>query len=764
MKPTRIPLRLMGVPATPPGRRKFRYDDVQRFLLVSVLAGAIVAAMALPLVAGVAFATKEATASFDSLPDELKSLPLPQHTYMVSDDGTRFATLYFENRIVVPLSKISPLMQQALIATEDARFYEHHGVDVKGAARALVANSSSGDVQQGSSTITMQYVRNLLITNATTKEEVAAARVQTIARKLQEMKYALAMEKKLSKEQILEGYLNVAYFGAGAYGAEAAARRYFNVPASDLTLPQAATLAGLVQQPVGYDPTMHPTISEVRRNVVLDRMVIQNYITAPTAAAAKAIPIRKTLNPRETGNGCTASEFPFYCEYVINQIKNDARYGATPAERNDLIKRGAMVISTSLNIPKQRIAQQTVNSYIPPTDSSKKATAAAMVEPGTGKVLALAQNRVWGTRGAGQTTYNYAVDAADGGTIGMQAGSTFKIFTLAAALEKGINPKDIIEAPQTRTFNQDSWGCSGQSYKPYKVSNSTGAGRFNMWQGTALSINTYFVELERRAGLCRTVDVAERMGVTLATGKPLYRFPSFTLGSMEISPLSLAGAYATMANHGVYCRNHAVLGIKAFSGNQLFTDDGSCRRAVNREVADATTALLTGVIDGSVRGATGRPMSLGRDAAGKTGTTDGNAAVWFAGYTPDLATAVWVGDPRGGFRYPLQNVTINGRFYDRVHGSSLPGPIWKAIMEKSLSGTAETKFQLEPKFNIPTARDGGTNKSTDTAAFDPDAYKNPVPTRNPYYNYYNYNYRAKTPPATKKPKAPQATKKPGKKP
>lgn len=719
------------------------WENVRDFVLVSLLASAIVAAMALPLVGSVAFATNAASATFESLPQELKSLPLPQRTYIESADGTKIATVYDENRIVVPLSDISPTFQQAIIATEDARFYEHKGVDVKGAVRALVANNSSGTTQQGSSTITMQYVRNLLITNATTKEEVEAARARTLVRKIQEMRYALALEKRLTKEQILEGYLNVAYFGGGAYGVEAAARHFFSVSAKDLTLIQAATLAGLVQNPVGYDPTVNPRLSEIRRNVVLDNMRAQGYITDKQLSQSKAINIKSTLDVSEQPNGCTASEYPFYCDFVLNQIRNDPRYGATKEDRDELLHRGGLIIHTALDITAQKASQTAVNNAIPPTDPSKKAAAIAMVEPGTGNVLALAEDREWGTKGAGKTTYNYAVNAADGGTIGMQAGSTFKIFTIAAALDKGISPREYIEAPQRKTFVDSDWGCKTDlKQPPYTVNNSTGAGTFNMWQATAYSANTYFVELERRTGLCKVVDTAEKMGVTLGNGKPLLRYPSFTLGSMEVSPLTLAGAYATIANHGVYCRPHSVLSINALDGSQMYADGGDCTEAVSRDVADATTALLTGVIDGSISGRTGANMTLGRDAAGKTGTTDSNAAVWFAGFTPQIAAAVWVGDPRGGFKYPMQNVTINGRYYDKVHGLSLPGPIWRNAMEGALANTPPKAFDLQAKFNLQTARDGGVNGGSDTAQYDPD-YGKSENSYNPYYryyNYYNYNY------------------------
>lgn len=744
VKPRSLRFRPMGVSASP-GRRS-RMGDAKQLVIVSVAGGALVAGMALPFVGGAAFATKQAQVTFDSLPAELKSLPLPERTYIKAADGTVIATLFNENRIVVPLDDISPMIRNAAVATEDSRFYQHNGVDLKGSLRALVRNSQAGDVEQGSSTITMQYVRNLLITNAKTPEEIQQARVQTIGRKLQEMRYALALEKQESKDEILAGYLNVSYFGAGAYGVEAAARRYFNTSAKDVSLPQAALLAGLVQQPDTYDPTKNPKLATVRRNVVLDRMLSQGYITAAQAATAKATPIAKTLDPQQVKNGCADSSQPYICDFAVHQIENDPRYGATEQDREDLLKRGGLVIQTSLDLHAQQEAQRIVKDYIPANDSSQKALASASVQPGTGNIISMAQNRDWGTKGAGKTTYNYAVDSADGGTIGMQAGSVFKAFTLAAAMEKNVSPKDYISSPQTRTFPAGDWGC-GKNFnqKPYTVNNSTGAGTFNMWQGTALSINTYFVELEREVGLCKVVDVAQRMGMKLANGDPLPKVPSFTLGSVEVAPLDVAAAYATLANHGVYCEPHLVTQITDLDGNALFNDNGNCKKAVDRDVADATTAILSGVIDGPIGGRTGAPMSLGRDAAGKTGTTDSNAAVWFAGYTPDLATAVWSGDPRGGFKHPMQDVTINGQYYSAVHGMSLPGPVWKEIMQASLGNSDPVDFDLQSKFNLKGAREGGVYGGTSDPAYDPDSSDNSNSYRygyNRYGGYYNrYNGR-----------------------
>ncbi|TAK70879.1 MAG: glycosyl transferase family 51 [Actinomycetota bacterium] len=675
------------------------------FVVVAVIAGLVAAGMALPLVGGAGVAARSAVDGFENLPSQLETPPLPQRTEILASDGSSLATVYYQNRVEVPLADVAPIMREAIVAVEDSRFLEHNGVDVRGTLRALVTNASAGGVQQGSSTLTMQYVRNVLINSADTPEEAAQATVQSAARKLQEMRYALAMEKRFSKAEILERYLNIAYFGAGAYGVEAAARRYFSISAKDLNLSQAATLAGLVQNPTAYDPTRNPGQSQIRRDVVLKVMLEQGYVTAPEAAAATAIPMASLMKPSTVSNGCTTSSAPFFCDYVIQTIRTDPAFGATQAEREALLRRGGLVIRTSIDPKAQAAADQAVRSYIPPKDKSKRATAIAMVQPGTGRIVAMAENRDWGTKGAGNTTYNYTADVAHGGTQGMQAGSTFKVFVLAAALEQGISPFEPIASPQVGTFS-DFRSCDANTKFPtYTARNSTRSGTFDMRQGTAFSVNTYFLALEQRTGLCRPAEIAEQMGVTLGNGKPLNRVPSFTLGTNEVTPLAMAGAYAAFANHGVYCKPTPIMNITDRDGKKLDLPGPQCKRVVDRNVADSVTALLTGVVDGYIGGRTGQAMSLGRPAAGKTGTTNESAAVWFAGYTPDLATAVWVGDPRGGFRYPMKNVTINGRYYDQVFGSTLPGPIWKQAMLGALDGTPETRFDLESSWGLQAATD-----------------------------------------------------------
>lgn len=685
--------------------RRAALGRLSLLLLVGILAGVISAAIALPFVGGAGAGARNLAQAFENLPDDIETPPLPQRTLILAADGSPLATLYYQNREEVPLTAVSPAMRQAIVAIEDARFLDHYGFDIRGAVRALARNTSAGGVQQGASTLTMQYVKNVLVNQATTAEELQAARGQSTVRKLREVRFALALERRFDKAEILERYLNIVYFGAGAYGVEAAARRYFSKTAAELTLPEAATLAGIVQQPVAFDPLRNPELSQKRRDVVLRRMAEVGFISPQDAEKAQRVPMSLLVRPTAATNGCTTSEAPFFCDYVLQTIRNNPAFGDTPEAREAFLRRGGYIIRTTLDPKAQAGAFDAVTSTIPIEDPSKKAAAISMVEPGTGNVIAMAQNRRWGTSGVGNTTYNYNVDRQHGGTIGMQAGSTFKVFTLAAALEAGISPFEPIRSPSPATFTKFKECETGIPFPPVTVRNSTGQGTFAMPQGTAYSINTYFMAIEERTGLCRPVEIAEEMGVFRGSGEPLLRVPSFTLGTMEVTPLQMAAAYAGFAAHGQYCAPRVILDIRDRDGAAVPVPPIDCTQVVSEEVADSVTALLTYVVDGPIQGRTGARMSLAdRPAAGKTGTTNDSAAVWFCGFTPDLAAAVWVGDPRGGFRYPMKDLEINDTYYAQVFGGTLPGPIWKSAMTSALEGSDPVQFSLASKWGLRPGR------------------------------------------------------------
>ena len=668
----------------------------------SIIAGVIVGLMLLPFAGAAGVVTRDVISDFESLPVSLSTPPLPERSVILASDGSLLATLYYQNRVEIPLESIAPVMRQAIIAIEDARFLDHNGVDARGVVRALARNTTAGGIEQGSSTLTMQYIKNVLVNQATSADDLEAARGDSFTRKIREARLALALEKRFSKGEILARYLNIAYFGSGAYGVEAASRRYFSKPAAELNLTEAATLASIVKGPTAYDPLRNPENATQRRNVILQRMADLGYVSQEQADRAADVPMDGVLNPTRTSNGCTSSYAPFFCDYVLQTILSSEAFGETPEEREAFLRRGGYTIRTTMDPKVQRSATETVNSFIPPDDESRKAAAVSMVEPGTGNIIAMTQNRSWGTAGVGNTTYNYNTDRSMGGTLGMQAGSTFKIFTLAAALEAGISPYEPIDSPSPATFEGFVNCETGAQFPPVTVRNSTSGGVITMAQATAFSTNTYFMAIEERTGICRPAEIAEATGVYTGSGDELPRVPTLTLGVAEVTPLAMANAYATFAAHGEYCKPRSILEVRDRNQTRLAVPGEECTQVIDRAVADSVTELLTGVVDGPISGRTGSRMSLApQPAAGKTGTTNESAAVWFAGYTPQVAAAVWVGDPRGGFAHPLKDITINGTYYRQVFGGTLAGPIWKASMEAALADKPIENFVLST--DLPTS-------------------------------------------------------------
>ena len=663
-------------------------------VVYTTLAGLIAALIALPVVGGMGLSTRNGVRGFQSLPADITQVPLPQQNTIVDAKNHVLATLYSQNRIEVPLDQISPLLQQAVIAIEDQRFLQHAGIDIKGTLRAALSTGSGSEVQ-GGSTITQQYVKQLLLAAARTPEEQRAATVQSFGRKIREARYAISLETRMTKRDILKGYLNIAYFGAGAYGAESAARRYFSVPARDLSLTQAATLAGLVQNPSSFDPTRFPQRAAIRRNAVLQAMAKVGYITPAEAKIAMHRSVLDDLHAAEIPNGCTTSYAPYFCDYVMTVLHNDPAFGDTPEARARFLDLGGLTIRTTLNPKAQKAAQKAVDGHIPAKDPSGKAAGISMLQPGTGKIIAMAQDRLWGTSGLGKTTVNYNVPLAHNGTTGAQAGSTFKVFTMAAALNQGRDPWAYLNSYSPKTFYNFKDCKTGAQLPSYTVQNSTGSGSFNMASGAAYSVNTFFVGLEEEIGLCDAPAMAKASGVQLGNGQDIPTLPCFTLGCFDVTTLDMSEAMATFAAHGMHCDPVAIDSIVDRDGNALPVPSGNCSRAMPVQVADSVSAILSGVIDGPLGGRTGQRMSLGRPAAGKTGTTDSSAAVWFVGYTPDMAAAVWVGDPRGGQSHPMKDITINGVYYSQVFGSLMPGPIWHDAMLGTLKGLPASQWELK---------------------------------------------------------------------
>ncbi|MFM9626132.1 MULTISPECIES: transglycosylase domain-containing protein [Streptomyces] len=672
-------------------------QQAAKFLGVSVLAGAVLAGIALPAVGALGLAAKGSVESFDELPANLKTPPLSQRTTILDADGDQIATVYSRDRTVVDLKNISPYLQKAIVAIEDSRFYQHGAVDLQGVLRALNKNAQSGGVSEGASTLTQQYVKNVFVEEAgDDPTKVAQATQQTIGRKIRELKYAIQVEEELGKKKILENYLNITFFGQQAYGVEAASQRYFSKHAKDLTLAESALLAGIVQSPSRYDPVNDEAEAVKRRNVVLERMAEVGDVSRAEADKAKEAPLGlKVTQPK---NGCiTAVQgASFFCKYVERVFLSDPVFGKTKEERAKVWNQGGLTIRTTLDPQAQASVQDSLKDHVYKSD--KVAAATTLVEPGTGKILGMGQSKPYGY-GKNETEYNFSVNSAMGGSnFGFPTGSTFKPFVAAAALEQGKPPTQSYPAPYKMPYPQQVQTCSG---KPWVNTNNetleneaeSEVGPYALREAMELSVNTYFVQMLGDIGMCPVVKMSDALGVVQGNGDKVPEVPSsMTLGSTGLSPLTMASAYAAFASRGMYCTPVAIESITQTVGGEkksLEVPKSTCSRAMSEKTADSINTLLSGVVDSG----TGKQAGLsGRANAGKTGTTDERKNAWFVGYTPNLSGAVWVGS--ASQKVKMTNISIGGTFHGQVYGGDTPGPIWRDAMTGALEGKEAPPFNL----------------------------------------------------------------------
>jgi membrane peptidoglycan carboxypeptidase len=656
---------------------------------IGLIAGLVISVITSPLVLLGGYGAKKGAEALELPAGGLANLVPSQTTHVYTATGQLLGQFYEEYRTYTSLAKMSPNVQQAIVAAEDQRFWEHHGVDLKGVARAFVANHEAGEVSQGASTLTMQYVRNVLRDSAATPAEVNAATEQTAARKIREMKLALELEKHMKKSEILERYLNVAYFGHRAYGIQAASEVYFSKKPADLTIPEAAVLAGVVQAPSAYDPAATDTKAALnRRNYVIDRMVDLKYLTAAEAAPMKTAPLGLHLSAPP--NDCVATQpgWGYFCDYFRAWWTSQPAFGTSPGERLDRLRRGGYTIVTSLDPRVQAPARAHILAREKVTSSY--ALGMVAIEPGTGRIKAMAVNRNYSLdkshngphsdprlrkrmRGNYPNTVNPLLGGGD--MAGYQAGSTFKMFTMLSALEQGLPLSTSFYAPQVyqsiyRTGNSDPSSCGNQHWCPQNASASI-TGRHTMWSGFGRSVNTYFVQLEQRVGAESVVRMAERLGLHWRTGidktqaspAKARTWGAFTLGVADTTPLEMADAFASVAADGTYCEPLPVLSIKDSQGKPALgphdvpVANPRCHRVLNPEVArgaiDAARCVTgyraaTGNCGGGGT-APGVYRTVGRPVAGKTGTTDDNRSAWFVGMTPALTIAGFIADPDNPF-------------------------------------------------------------------------------------------------------------------
>jgi membrane peptidoglycan carboxypeptidase len=684
-------------------------------LLASVLTGLLFAVAAFPVVGGLGLTAKAGADEFLVLPEELETAPLAQRTRILAVDGTQLAVLYRQNRVNATLEEVPEMTRKAVIATEDARFYSHNGVDIKGTVRAAVENVQAGGVSQGGSTLTQQYVKNALLQAAEgSKTQQDAAREVTIERKLKEARYALALERTLSKDEILERYLNIAYYGNGVYGMGTAANYYFGKPVQELTLSEGAILAGIVQSPGRFDPVkalQDPAVMERvlgRRDTVLSRMADVGFITEAERAAAAAevgTPEKPLFRIVPVTSGCEYSlvATSFFCDYIrrtLEDTETGASLGATREERQQKLLAGGLTIRTTLHPGIQEAAHRAAEANVPVDDTFQgetygPAVAVDVVEPGTGAVKAMAVNRRYSERDLpGHTKVNLAI----GGSSGFQGGSTFKAFVLAEAIRQGIPLDFSLYSPQKYTSKVFDEVPGGPPYEPQNAGDSE-SGTFDLASATHASVNTYYVQLLERTGVEGPAALAESMGIKqFAEGRPsapLNRGGSFVLGGNDVSPLAMAASYATFAARGLYCPPRPITQITDASGAELALPPQSCSQVLEPPVADTVNQALTGVVSGESGYATGRRAAIGRPVAGKTGTTNGSRAAWFVGYTPQLATAVWLGDPGAPGRMvkEMRRVVINGQYYKQVYGGTIPARIFADTMRPVLEHVEVARFE-----------------------------------------------------------------------
>ncbi|SNS03216.1 Membrane carboxypeptidase (penicillin-binding protein) [Geodermatophilus saharensis] len=656
-----------------------------RLAATVVVAGALVAGLLIPWIGGPTVAAQRSTGLLGDLPTEFTAETPPGNTVLLAANGEPITYFYRENRQPVAPERIADVMKQAMVAIEDARFYEHNGLDVQGTLRALATNIAAGGVAEGGSTITQQLVKQTLLQAADTPEERAAATEQTVGRKLREARLALAIEDEQTKDEILTRYLNTVYFGSNAYGVQPAARAFFGVDAAALTLPQAALLAGLVQSPTEDDPFTDPEAATARRDEVLSRMAEQGRITPEEAAAAQAEPLGLAPGPAPPRGCVEASVGPFVCDFVQRYLIQEL--GLTQEQLDG----GGYVVQTTLDVELQRAGDAAVLRTLPREDSLAGMFTA--VEPGTGHLLAMSVNRTFGydRTDPTQESFNLNVAASQG------SGSTYKVFVAAAALARGYSSHYTLNAPDPYVSRVYSGPCQGRDTDGRYCVRNAGRYRSTLDLTTALyqSSNTYFLALEDALG-----SVEEPVRMAEAAG--LFQFSppelpqqiidenrgSFTFGAEATSPLALASAYSTFAANGTQCDVVPVTAVLDATGQPAVGADGEplpvgdrCTpEAIPPGVATTMNQMLRRDVEPGNPGQTGsRAYVRGHQIAGKTGTSQDNYSVAFVGYTPEITASVMVLNPK-------QNEDVGG------FGGGKGATIWHDAMEPILTARGSGEF------------------------------------------------------------------------
>ncbi len=679
-----------------------RNGAIVQFVALAVVAAVLAALFFLPGFLGAGVAAAAGISDFNKLPADLNIQQFAQNSTVYASKGGQsvpIAQFYAQNRKDVGWDAVAPVVKDATTSAEDPRFYTEGAVDLFGTVRGALSTVVGGDVQGGSS-ITQQYVKNVEVEKCealTDQKKVQACYTDaagvTLQRKVQEMRYAVGLEKKYSKHDILLGYLNVVGFGGQVYGIEAASEYYFNTTAAQLTLPQAATLVAIVNnpsnlridQPANKDNGAADgyALTKARRDYVLDRMYVNHTITAADRDAAKKTPISPTITP--AASGCASAggvNAAFFCDYVRDVILNDPAYGKTSVDRWTTLNRGGLKIYTTLNLDLQAVAQQSLSKYIPGSRPDIDIGASNVsVEVGTGRIVTMVENRAFNNTDQpqdGTTAVNYNTDEAYGGSEGFQTGSTFKAFDLAGWLEGGHSLYETVDASQhTFPMSDFSSSCGTVSGPAWPVSNDEGsAGRLSVMSATAQSVNTAFAMMATKTDLCSILKAAQNLGVHPAkTGAQLNSYPSMILGTNNVAPLTMATAYAGIANGGTVCTPIAIDKVVNADGTPHKVSPSTCTQGLAKNIASGITYALQGVMRGGGTAASANPYD-GTPIMGKTGTTDDSLQNWMITSTTKVAQATWVGNVSG--QTPLRSLDFDGIGGGNVK-FSIAKPILKAL-------------------------------------------------------------------------------------
>ena len=668
-RPPRPPVETVRVPELRPRRA---IAPLVPFVLILVMAGfaAVLALALLPIFGAAGAGVNAFRERLDAAGVGRAGIPhLPQSSTIYASDGSVLAEIYLdENRRYVRIGKIAPVAQNAVIAIEDDSFYDHGALNFPSLMRAAITNLIAGEIEQGGSTLTQQLVKNVLIDSPK----------RTFARKFQEAALAIRVERKYSKREILELYMNEAYYGNGAYGIEVAAQTYFHTRAKDLTLKQAALLAAVIRAPGTYDPVTHMDAARARRNLVIDRMVELGWVEPAEAAKAQAKPLGIA---KDVGEFKQKVE-PFFVYYIRNLILDNVdgefdRFGQRRIQRVHTLYQGGLNIYTSLDPAWQDYAQDAVDAStaIHPEKNSPDVSLVS-VRATDGAIKAMLSGK------------NYNRDQYDLVWRGTrQVGSAFKPFTLVAAFEQGF-PQGKVYSSKSPLCNLEGWrsesGC---------VSNAEGAGDggyLDLWGATQNSVNVVFAQLALEVGPEHIVDVANRMGITVG----LDAVPSITLGVEEVPTMDMAAAFATLANDGKRCNAWAVRRVEFANAPKdapkdervLYQHELQCEQVIEPEIAHLVTAMLQRVVCCGTGTAANLP---GRPVAGKTGTAQDYTNVYFAGYTPQVSTAVWVGFANG-------QVPMDSFYGGSVFGGTVAAPIWHDFMVRAMQGFPVQGFEAPP--------------------------------------------------------------------